>query len=121
MDNNYSTAISAENENLNNTIDNMRHSILDAMLTAEKESEEKYKTKAKLIEEATDMSTPEKLDALDKNYERRNQERFQNNTIDIVITVAAISLCALNHITGSPIPIKNILKSIATLYCFSIP
>lgn len=100
---NYSTAIFAENGNLSNTIANMLHPILDSVFAAEKESKEKYTVKAKLIEEATDMSTPEKLDAQDENYKHRNQERWQN------IAIAVISFCVLNHIIGGSISTKKYL------------
>ena len=40
-------------------------------------SKEKYERKAKLIEEAEDMNTKEKLEAMDQNYDRHNQEVLQ--------------------------------------------
>ena len=59
-------------------INDVRRKISEAAIDAENVSKEKYAAKAKMIEAATDMSTKEKLDAMDKNYDRRNQERWQN-------------------------------------------
>ena len=56
-------------------IKDIRGKISEAVIDAENVSKEKYAAKAKRIEAATDMSTKEKLDAMDKNYDRRNQER----------------------------------------------
>lgn len=41
-------------------------------------SKEKYSLKVKLIEETDEMSTKEKLDALDCNYDRYRHEVWQN-------------------------------------------
>lgn len=52
--------------------------ISDAVNDSEKVSKEKYETKLKLIKSSTDMSTQEKLDAIDKNCDCRDQEHRQN-------------------------------------------
>lgn len=68
-------------------ISEVRQKIYDAVTDAENTSKDKYAAKQKLIESADDMTTQEKLDAMDKNYDRRNQERWQN-----VLCFAVISL-----------------------------
>ena len=66
-------------------------------------SEEKYITKQKLIVSADDMNTQEQLDAMDRNYDRRNQERWQN-----VLYFAVVSFSVVGIAIGSPIAIKNV-------------
>ena len=77
--------------------------ISDATTNAENASKEKYITKKKLIESANDMNTQEKLDAMDRNYDRRNQERWQN-----VLYFAVVSFSVVGIAIGSPIAIKNV-------------
>lgn len=68
-----------ETKSLQNiVIDEVCQKISDAVIDAEATSEEKYITKQKLIVSADDMNTQEQLDAMDRNYDRRNQERWQN-------------------------------------------
>lgn len=86
-------------------IDEVRQKISDAATDAEVTSKEKYITKLKLIESADDMNTQEKLDAIDKNYDRRNQERWQN-----VLYFAVISFSVAGIAIGSPVAIKNIRR-----------
>lgn len=52
--------------------------ISNAVSNSEKVSKEKYEARLKLIEADADMSTQEKLDAMGKNYNRWNQEHWQN-------------------------------------------
>ena len=49
------------------------------------------------------MNTQEQLDAMDRNYDRRNQERWQN-----VLYFAVVSFSAVGIAIGSPIAIKNV-------------
>ncbi len=72
----------------------LQQTILDSMADAENISKEKYSTKARLIENATDMTTNEKLEALDKNYDRRNQELWQNifRFVGVSICIASIAI-----------------------------
>lgn len=86
-------------------IDEVRQKIPDAATDAEATSKEKYITKLKLIESADDMNTQEKLDAMDRNYDRRNQERWQN-----VLYFAVISFSVVGIAIGSPVAIKNVHK-----------
>lgn len=68
-----------ETKSLQNiVIDEVCQKISDAVIDAEATSEEKYITKQKLIVSADDMNTQEQLDAMDRSYDRRNQERWQN-------------------------------------------
>ena len=75
----------------------------NAVIDAEATSEEKYITKQKLIVSADDMNTQEQLDAMDRNYDRRNQERWQN-----VLYFAVVSFSVVGIAIGSPIAIKNV-------------
>lgn len=83
--------------------------ISDATTNAENASKEKNITKIKLIESANDMNTQEKLDAMDRNYIRRNQERWQNILCFTVISFSVVGLAI-----GSPAIIKNVRRLLAT-------
>lgn len=82
--------------------------ISDATTNAENASKEKYITKKKLIESANDMNTQEKLDAMDRNYVRRNQEHWQN-----ILCFAVISFSVVRLAIDSPAAIKNIRRLLA--------
>ena len=71
-------------------------------------SKEKYDLKARLIEEADEMTTKEKLDALDQNYDRHNQEVLQGIVIFLVL-----SLSNIGNDAGNPSIVKNILRLVA--------
>ena len=91
-----------ETKSLQNiVIDEVCQKISDAVIEAT--SEEKYITKQKLIVSADDMNTQEQLDAMDRNYDRRNQERWQN-----VLYFAVVSFSVVGIAIGSPIAIKNV-------------
>lgn len=99
-----------ETKSLRNIIiDDVRQEISDAATDAETTSKEKYITKQNLIESANDMNTQEKLDAMDKNYDRRNQERWQN-----VLCFAVTSLSVVGLAIGSPAAIKNVRRFLTT-------
>ena len=55
-------------------------------------SKEKYLLKVKLIDECQDMSTSEKLDALDCNYDRHTQEVRQNIIITSILGFTLIGI-----------------------------
>lgn len=65
-------------------------------------SKEKYDLKFKLIEEAGDMTTREKLDSLDQNYDRHNQEIWHG------IIFGVVSLTIIGIAAGTPAIIKNV-------------
>lgn len=109
MNNTHSVLTAKDNNNLRNTLlTKAQQLILDAAFSVESESKGKYATKAKLIESAEDMSTQEKLNALDRNYEQRNQESRQN-----AITFTVVSLGVFALIVGSSSAIKNVRKLMA--------
>lgn len=60
-------------------------------------SKDKYDLKAKIIENATDMTTEEKLEALDHNYDRYTQEVWQG-----IIVFGAIGLGVIGLAVGNP-------------------
>ena len=96
----------AETDLLQNLLINEVHQkIVDAAADAENTSREKYEAKENLIESAADMSTQEKLDAMDRNYDRRNQERWQN-----VLYFTIVSFSLLGIAIGSPVAVKNVRK-----------
>ena len=66
-------------------------------------SNEKYLLKERLIDECQDMCTSEKLDALDRNYDRHNQEVWQN-----IIITRIISLTLMGIVMGAPAILKKV-------------
>ena len=66
-------------------------------------SKDKYLLKARLIEECQDMSTKEKLVALDCNYDRHNQEVWQN-----IIITSIFSLTLVGIVKGAPAILKKV-------------
>ena len=84
-------------------INEVNQLIFDTVIDAE------YISKDKLIESADDMSTQEKLDAKDKNYDRRNLERWQN-----ALCFAGISLSILGITLGSPSVVKSVRSFLST-------
>lgn len=80
----------------------IKNCITDAVDGLASTSMEKYEHKATLIENATDMTTQEKLDALDGNYERHKKEIFEGIVIAIVFSLAL-------HLPA----IKRVLQSVA--------
>ena len=106
MNNNNLIQATNEQDTMQSTIINeVRQKISDAAINAENTSKEKYAAKEKLIASADDMTTQEKLDAMDSNYDRRNQERWQN-----VLRFAAMSFGVVGIAIGSPIAVKNVRK-----------
>lgn len=74
-------------------------------------SKEKYNLKAKLIEEADDMTTKEKLDALDQNYDRHNQEVWHGMIIFGVVSLTSLTLIRIS--AGKHTITKNIRRLVA--------
>lgn len=68
-------------------------------------SKAKYDLKLKLIEEADDMTTKEKLDALDKTYDRHNQEVWHG-----IVIFGTLSLFIIGIATGNTAIVKNIRR-----------
>lgn len=98
-----------ETKSLQNIIvDEVRQKISDAATDAETTSKEKYIAKQKLIESANDMNTQEKLDAMDRNYDRRNQERWHN-----ILCFSVISFSVVGIAIGSPVAVKNVRRLLA--------
>lgn len=86
-------------------IDKVCQKIFDAAIHVENTSKEKYEVKQKLIESANDMSTQEKLDAIDKNYDRRYYECWQS-----ILYFAVIPSSVVGIIIGSQVAIKNVCR-----------
>ena len=106
MNENNLTQTTKEQDTLQNiVISEVRQKIYDAVTDAENTSKDKYAAKQKLIESADDMTTQEKLNAMDKNYDRRNQERWQN-----VLCFAVISFTVVGLAVGSSAAIKNVRR-----------
>lgn len=91
-------------------LDNICQKISDAFSESEKVSKEKYEVKLKLIESATDMSTQEKLDAMDKNYDSWKLEQRKN-----ILTFAVVSFSLLGLAVGSP-AVKKTMRKIIVAY-----
>lgn len=77
-ENNSIPALTGQNALQEIVLDAIFQMISNAVSNSEKVSKEKYEAGLKLIETDADMSTQEKLDAMDKNYNRWNQEHWQN-------------------------------------------
>ena len=111
-----------ETKSLQNiVIDEVCQKISDAVIDAEATSEEKYITKQKLIVSADDMNPQEQLDAMDRNYDRRNQERWQNVLYFAVVSFSVVGI--FSSILNSSKPylfpsynLKPVLLSVNTLY-----
>lgn len=71
-------------------------------------SKAKYEHKVKLIEKAEDMTTKEKLEALDQNYDRHNQEVWQG-----IFIFGVASLTVIVIVTKDLAIIKNIRRLVA--------
>ena len=71
-------------------------------------SGDKYERKAVLIENAEDLSTKEKLDALDQNYNRHTEEVWES-----VIAFASVSFAVISILTGGPNIMKYVHRLIA--------
>ena len=81
----------------------LRESINKIAIALDAVSKEKYDCKCKLIENATDMSTKEKLIALGQSYNRHATETWQN-----IINYGVFSLVFVGFISSSPINIKSL-------------
>ena len=104
MNENNLTQTTNEHDTLQSiVISEVRQKISNTANDAENTAKEKYIAKQKLIESADDMTTHEKLNAMDKNYDRRNQERWQN-----VFYFAVISFSVVGLAIGSPVAVKNV-------------
>ena len=88
-------------------ISEVSQKISDATVDAENSSKEKYATKQNLIKSANDMNTHEKLEAMDRNYDRRNQERWHNTLYFVVISFIVVGISI-----GSSVAVKNVHRLI---------
>ena len=112
MNENNLTQTTNENDTLPSiVISEVRQKISNTANDAENTAKEKYIAKQKLIESADDMTTHEKLNAMDKNYDRRNQERWQN-----VFYFAVISFSVVGLAIGSPVAVKNVRRLLTAAY-----
>ena len=106
MNENNLTQTTNEHDTLQSiVISEVRQKISNTANDAENTAKEKYIAKQKLIESADDMTTHEKLNAMDKNYDRRNQERWQH-----VFYFAVISFSVVGLAIGSPVAVKNVRR-----------
>lgn len=76
----------------NNILDEVRRKFFEVVGNAEVTSKDKYITKLKLIESADDISFQEKLDAMDKNYNCRKQEHYQNLFYLAIISFSVVGI-----------------------------
>ena len=108
-ENNYIQTTTKSNILHDSIIENMYIKAYESITDAENASKEKYITKATLIKSSNDMSTQEKLTSLDKNYEQRNHERWQN-----LLYFAIIPFSVLGVAVASPMAMKNVRKLFTT-------
>ena len=102
--NNNMSIMHINTEGNNDFIENC---ITDAMDVLASTSKEKYQQKATLIENSTDMTTQDKLSALDENYDRRMQEII----INVAITILSATLVGIA--LKNPTAIKRVLRLVA--------
>lgn len=72
---------------LNTIIGESYKKTLEILTDAEKTSIEKYKTKEEMIKSAKDLSTKEKLEAMDQNYDRKEVEQWKNALLYTTLTI----------------------------------
>ena len=108
-ENNYIQTIDENSTLQDSIIENMCLKAFESISDAENTSKEKYITKTMLIKSSNDMSTQEKLTSLDKNYEYRNYERWQN-----LLYFAIIPFSVLGVAVASPMAMKNVRKLFTT-------
>ena len=96
-ENNLTKTTNAENIE-KNSIEELLKITFEATVDANNISKEKYSAKLKLIAGANDMSTQEKLDAMDRNYNCWNEERWKNV---FHYALAFFSIYALASLIGS--------------------
>ena len=106
--NNTITTMPGENTISYDVQDAIHQMIYETVNDTNNEADEKYKTKEKLIQDAPNMSTQERLDALDQNYDRWNHERWQNATVYIGLTLGVLCIAV-----GGPTAVKAVRKFIA--------
>ena len=92
----HPTSITFDTDTLKSTLENdTLQQFLNIILFSEKDSHEKYMLQNQLIKNAPDMSTQEKLIALDKNYTYHNHEHWKNVAYSVALLyVLAIPLIA---------------------------
>lgn len=108
-ENNYIQTIDENSTLQDSIIENMCLKAFESISDTENTSKEKYITKTMLIKSSNDMSTQEKLTLLDKNYEYRNHERWQN-----LLYFTIFSFSVLGVAVAGPIATKNVRKLFTT-------
>lgn len=96
------------NNNFDKSIIIVMHYIKEVNTNLNITSKEKYEFKTKLIEEAGDMTTNEKLDALDINYKLYNEEVWHN-----IMLLGVISLSVVGFVTNKTTILNNVRHLIA--------
>lgn len=108
MKNTLTDTPTTPNTYINTLMQNASDQISETVTTLNETSKKKYDKKISLIENAKDMTTKEKLDAIDQCYECRSREAWQN-----VLLFAGISITIMGLAVGSPAAIKSFKKLIA--------
>ncbi len=108
MENTLPINTAIENQEYEALRNNISERISEAASTLNNSSKEKYNKKIALIENAPDMSTKEKLSAMDQSYDRYRDETWQT-----ILCVAGVSLAVLGIFYGSPVAARSIRRLIA--------
>lgn len=108
MDNTLTNTITTPNFCINAVMQNTSEQILEIASALNETSKEKYDKKISLIENAKDMTTKEKLNAMDQCYECRAHEAWQN-----ILLFAGVSITVIGLAVGSPAAVKSFKKLIA--------
>ena len=95
------------NNIINAVMQNASEQISEVATSLNETSKEKYNKKISLIENASDMTTKEKLDAMDHCYECITHEAWQN-----VLLYVGVSVTIIGFAIGSPVAIKSFKNSL---------
>ena len=107
MENTLTTPVTSTNP-YEGLYQNIFEQVSEVATTLNETSKEKYDKKITLIENAQGITTKEKLDAIDKCYDRRIQESWQN-----ILHLAGVSVLIIGLAAGSPAAIKSFKRLIA--------
>lgn len=108
MENTLKNTSATPNIYFNAVMQNTSEQISEIATALNETSKEKYDKKISLIENAKDMTTTEKLNAMDQCYACRSHEAWQN-----ILLFAGVSITIFGLAVGSPAAVKSFKKLIA--------
>ncbi|MDD3795251.1 MAG: hypothetical protein PHE06_04640 [Lachnospiraceae bacterium] len=103
-----SNAITTEPNNITFQTDVISKKLTDTVNNLNNVAKDKYNKKNEIIESASDLSTSEKLEAIDRNFAQYVREEY---TSIVIFTFLSISILGITAV--SPTVIKSFKKKIA--------